>query len=171
MTTSTSAKIRVGVIGAGNWANHAHFPVLALLPEFELSVVQGRRREAAESASSLSARPGHELVTLLPVFSGNSIKTISTVPEGDSSTAARHRAGTLWSSANERSNVFPNVANIGFSPRERDCRQDDRQRAKGRQPRDSSPTGLRHPAHQARPNLRLPTPPSEQTSPAHARAL
>jgi predicted dehydrogenase len=52
MTISTSAKIRVGLIGAGNWANHAHFPVLRLLPEYELTVVQARRREAAETAAA-----------------------------------------------------------------------------------------------------------------------
>jgi predicted dehydrogenase len=52
MTFSPPAKIRVGVIGAGTWANHAHFPVLALLPEYELSVVQARRLEAAETAAA-----------------------------------------------------------------------------------------------------------------------
>lgn len=28
--------IRVGLIGAGNWAHHGHLPVLTLLPEYEM---------------------------------------------------------------------------------------------------------------------------------------
>jgi predicted dehydrogenase len=44
-------KIRVGIIGVGNWANHGHLRVLALLPEYEVVAVYARRREAALAAS------------------------------------------------------------------------------------------------------------------------
>lgn len=44
-------KIRVGVIGVGNWARHGHLRVLDLLPEYEVVALQARRREAAEAAA------------------------------------------------------------------------------------------------------------------------
>ena len=43
-------KIRVGIIGAGNWANYGHIPSLMLLPEYEITAVQSRRKEAAMAA-------------------------------------------------------------------------------------------------------------------------
>ena len=46
-----SAPIRVGLIGAGNWANHGHLRVLALLPEYEVVAIQARRPEAARAAA------------------------------------------------------------------------------------------------------------------------
>ena len=45
-------KIRVGLLGAGNWAKHGHLRVLDLLPEYEVVAIQARRREAAESAAA-----------------------------------------------------------------------------------------------------------------------
>jgi predicted dehydrogenase len=48
---TSPAKIRVGLIGAGNWANHGHLRVLDLLPDYEVVAVQARRREAAETAA------------------------------------------------------------------------------------------------------------------------
>lgn len=45
-------KIRVGLVGAGNWANHGHLRVLDLLPDYEVIAVQARRREAAETAAA-----------------------------------------------------------------------------------------------------------------------
>ena len=50
-TGTTPAKIRVGLIGAGNWANHGHLRVLDLLPDYEVVAVHARRREAAEAAA------------------------------------------------------------------------------------------------------------------------
>ena len=47
-----SCKIRVGLVGVGNWATHGHLRVLSLLPEYEVVAVQARRREAAEVAAS-----------------------------------------------------------------------------------------------------------------------
>ena len=44
-------KIRVGLIGAGNWANHGHLRVLELLQEYKVTAVHARRREAAEAAA------------------------------------------------------------------------------------------------------------------------
>jgi predicted dehydrogenase len=44
--------IRVGLIGAGNWALRGHLPALSLLPEYEIVAIQSRRREAAEGAAT-----------------------------------------------------------------------------------------------------------------------
>jgi predicted dehydrogenase len=51
-TSSSMRTIRVGLIGAGNWALHGHLPVLTLLPEYEITAIQSRRREAAECAAT-----------------------------------------------------------------------------------------------------------------------
>jgi len=39
--------IRVGMIGIGNWAKCGHLPALNLLPEYKLSAVYSKRRDAA----------------------------------------------------------------------------------------------------------------------------
>ena len=46
-----AGRIRVGLIGIGNWARHGHLRVLDLLPGYEIVAVQARRREAAEAAA------------------------------------------------------------------------------------------------------------------------
>jgi predicted dehydrogenase len=51
-TSPRMRPIRVGLIGAGNWAVRGHLPVLSLLPEYEIAVIQSRRREAAEGAAA-----------------------------------------------------------------------------------------------------------------------
>ena len=70
--------IKVGLIGAGNWANHGHLRVLDLLPDYEVVAVQARRRAAAEAAAArfgvvtvmetaeeLANLPGLDLVLVL----------------------------------------------------------------------------------------------------------
>jgi predicted dehydrogenase len=52
-TSSGKRPIRVGLIGAGNWAHHGHLPVLTLLPEYEIVAIQSRRREVAENVATL----------------------------------------------------------------------------------------------------------------------
>ena len=44
-------KIRLGLIGVGNWALFAHFRVLRLLPEYEIVAVYNLRKEAAMAAA------------------------------------------------------------------------------------------------------------------------
>jgi hypothetical protein len=41
------SKIRVGLIGVGNWAAYGHIPVLRLLPDDEVTAVHGPRRDHA----------------------------------------------------------------------------------------------------------------------------
>ena len=45
-------KIRVGIVGAGNWASHGHLRVLDLLPQYEVVAIYARRPEAAAAAAA-----------------------------------------------------------------------------------------------------------------------
>ena len=61
-------KVRVGIIGIGNWANFGHLPVLALLPQYEIVAIYARRPEAAQAAATAfhipyTAKSVDELVT------------------------------------------------------------------------------------------------------------
>lgn len=51
ISTNPQRKIRVGLIGVGNWAAHGHIPVLQLLPDYEVTAVYGRRRDHAEQVA------------------------------------------------------------------------------------------------------------------------
>ncbi len=57
MTTTTpgaaerASPIRVGLVGIGNWALHGHVRVLGLLPQFEITAIHARRKEAAQAAA------------------------------------------------------------------------------------------------------------------------
>src|ERR1700730_8825665 len=44
-------KIRLGLIGVGNWALFAHVRVLRLLPEYEIVAIYSQRKEAAMAAA------------------------------------------------------------------------------------------------------------------------
>jgi predicted dehydrogenase len=48
-----SKKIRVGIIGAGTWAEYGHIPALKLLPDFEITAVYSR---SADKAAALAER-------------------------------------------------------------------------------------------------------------------
>jgi predicted dehydrogenase len=50
-TASSSAPIRVGLVGVGNWAQHGHVRVLSLLPQYELTAVFSQRRDAAATVA------------------------------------------------------------------------------------------------------------------------
>jgi hypothetical protein len=40
--------IRVGIVGAGNWATYAHVPALQLLPNYRITAVATRHQESAK---------------------------------------------------------------------------------------------------------------------------
>jgi predicted dehydrogenase len=44
-----AAKIRVSIVGVGNWARCGHIPALRLLPEYEIVAVSSRREETASA--------------------------------------------------------------------------------------------------------------------------
>jgi predicted dehydrogenase len=41
-------RVRVGIVGVGNWAKYGHIPALRLLPGYEITAVSSRRAETAE---------------------------------------------------------------------------------------------------------------------------
>ena len=45
-------RIRLGLIGVGNWALFAHVRVLRLLPEYEIVAIYSQRKEAAMAAAT-----------------------------------------------------------------------------------------------------------------------
>lgn len=49
---SAKKKIRVGLIGAGHWAEYGHIPALKLLPEFEIVAVYSRSQEKAKEIAA-----------------------------------------------------------------------------------------------------------------------
>lgn len=76
--TTPGTKIRVGLIGVGNWAKHGHLRVLKLLPQYELTAVYSQRPGAssdiaeeygvkyvAQSVDELVNHPEVDLVAVL----------------------------------------------------------------------------------------------------------
>lgn len=45
-------KIRIGMIGAGNWAEYGHIPSLTLLPEYELTAIHSRSQQKADTLAA-----------------------------------------------------------------------------------------------------------------------
>ena len=51
MVAPAETRIRVGIVGIGNWARYGHVRVLKLLPQYELTGIYSQRREAAVQAA------------------------------------------------------------------------------------------------------------------------
>jgi predicted dehydrogenase len=79
MTAGSRARIRVGLVGVGNWARYGHIPALQLLPEYEITAVSSRQQATADdiattfgirhsfdSAAQLVTHPDVDLVVTLP---------------------------------------------------------------------------------------------------------
>jgi predicted dehydrogenase len=68
MDTSPTAPVRVGLVGAGPWAEMVHAPLIAAGPETVLSAVWARRPEAAAAlAERHGARPVTDIAELFEV--------------------------------------------------------------------------------------------------------
>jgi predicted dehydrogenase len=76
---TAKSKIRVGIIGAGNWAKYGHIPVLLFLPAIEIVAVASRSKQSAEELArqfsiryafdnpeELITHPEVDLVIILP---------------------------------------------------------------------------------------------------------
>jgi predicted dehydrogenase len=76
---STKNKIRIGIVGVGNWGRYGHIPSIQLLPDFEIVAVSSRRLENAKEiakefgishvfsdAKALIHHPEIDLVVVLP---------------------------------------------------------------------------------------------------------
>lgn len=72
-------KIRIGIIGVGNWGRYGHIPAIQLLPDFEIVAVSSRRLENAKKiagefgiphtfsdAKALIHHPDTDLIVILP---------------------------------------------------------------------------------------------------------
>jgi predicted dehydrogenase len=87
--------IRVGLIGAGNWAHHGHLPVLTLLPEYEIAAIQSRRRAVAETAATRFKIP-HVLETAEQVARHPDVDlaiVLTTAPQHEAGVRAALAAG------------------------------------------------------------------------------
>ena len=94
-SAAVPGKIRVGLVGVGNWATHGHLRVLSLLPEYEVVAVQARRREAAEAAARRFGIPHvvdsvAELVALADV---DMVLVLNTAPQHAETVRAAIAAG------------------------------------------------------------------------------
>jgi predicted dehydrogenase len=70
---NTLKKIRVGIVGVGNWAEYGHIPALTLLPQYEITAVFSRSQEKADAVAARHGIP-HAL---------NSLQALVTHPEVD----------------------------------------------------------------------------------------
>lgn len=90
-----SGKIRVGIIGAGNWANYGHIPSMMLLPDYEVVAIQSRRKEASELAAKkfgikYVAKTVDELVSNKEV---DMVAVLTTAPQHEEGIRAAISAG------------------------------------------------------------------------------
>jgi len=92
---NASSPIRVGLIGAGNWALRGHLPILQLLPDYKITAVQSRRREVAERAARLFEIPcvldSAEQVAAHPEV--DLVLVLTTAPQHEAGIAAALAAG------------------------------------------------------------------------------
>jgi predicted dehydrogenase len=54
---SSEKKVRVGIVGVGNWAKYGHIPALRLLSGYEITAVSSRRQETAEEIAKTFGIP------------------------------------------------------------------------------------------------------------------
>jgi len=47
-----NSKIRVGIVGAGTWAEYGHIPSLKLLPQYEITAIFSRSQEKADAVAA-----------------------------------------------------------------------------------------------------------------------
>ena len=79
MASAGKTRVRVGLVGVGNWARYGHIPALQLLPEYEIVAVSSRQRATADeiakafdiryafdSVTQLVTHPEVDLVVVLP---------------------------------------------------------------------------------------------------------
>ena len=72
---SDTKKIRLGLVGVGNWALFAHVRVLKLLAEYEIVAIYSQRKEAAQAAAKEYAIP-HVAETLNALVTDPSVDLV-----------------------------------------------------------------------------------------------
>jgi predicted dehydrogenase len=94
-TVQHAKKIRVGLVGVGNWAKYGHMRVLKLLPEYEIVAIYSQRKAAADAAAQERAIPHvagslQELVTNPDV---DMVIVLTTAPQHEDGVRAAIAAG------------------------------------------------------------------------------
>jgi predicted dehydrogenase len=95
MVQGRATKIRVGIVGVGNWARYGHIPALRLLPEYEITAVASRRQSTADeiakefgipyafdNSDELIHHPEVDLVVVLPPAPQHSALVRSAIKAG-----------------------------------------------------------------------------------------
>jgi predicted dehydrogenase len=54
---NANQKIRVGIVGAGNWAEYGHIPALKLLPQYAMTAIHSRSQEKADAVAARHGIP------------------------------------------------------------------------------------------------------------------
>ena len=88
-------RIRVGLVGAGNWAFHGHLRVLDLLPDYEVVAVYARRREAAEKAAQRYGiqHIAESIADLVALPDVDVVIVLTTAPQHEEAVSAAIAAG------------------------------------------------------------------------------
>jgi predicted dehydrogenase len=60
---NANQKIRVGIVGAGNWAEYGHIPSLKLLPQYAITAIYSRSQQKADAVAARHGIP-HALSAL-----------------------------------------------------------------------------------------------------------
>lgn len=113
-----SGKIRVGIVGVGNWAQYGHIPALQLLPQYEIVSVYARRREVAQAVASQHGI-GHVAATVSELANRADVDLVlvlTTAPQHEEGIRAAVAAGkdvySEWplTPSNETSRVLAKLA-------------------------------------------------------------
>ena len=88
-------KIRVGLVGVGNWARYGHIPALGLLPEYEIVAVSSRSLEKAKEIARTFEIPHAygETQQLVEDVEVDLVAVLSPVPEHAATVKAAISAG------------------------------------------------------------------------------
>jgi predicted dehydrogenase len=95
MTVNANKKIRVGIVGAGNWAEYGHIPSLKLLPQYEITAIFSRSQEKADAVAARHGIP-HALNSLQDLVSHPEVDLVlvlNPAPSHEEATLAAIAAG------------------------------------------------------------------------------
>ena len=89
------SKIRVGLVGVGNWARYGHIPALKLLPEYDIVAVSSRSLEKAEEIGRTYDIPRRygDMQQLIDDAEVDLVAVLSPAPEHASAVRAAILAG------------------------------------------------------------------------------
>src|SRR6266699_5630938 len=112
-------KIRLGLIGVGNWALFAHVRVLRLLPEYEIVAIYSQRKEAAMAAATEYGIPhvAESLDALVRDPLVDQVLVLTTSQQHEEGIRAAITAGKPSSSSSTRPSRTTSWRGAGSTPR------------------------------------------------------